>query len=240
MPTLVLFDVDGTLVQAAGAGRAAIQTALLEVYGMTGPIDTLPFDGLTDGQIVRALLRASGMDDPEIDAGLEGLWRAYVGHLEAELSERRAELRTEVGVLDLLDALGEAGVQVGLVTGNISAGAEKKLAACGLAGRFRFGAFGSDAEDRDRLPTIALDRAHEATGIRFGPDEAWIVGDTPRDVSCARAAGLRALGVGTGRYSPRALRACGAHRAVASLVDTRAILRIFVADGRIRPADARD
>ncbi len=221
---LVLFDIDGTLMHAAGAGRAAIEGAMVEVYGTSGPIDELPFDGMTDPQIARTLLRAAGLSGAAIDAGLDRLWTEYTARLQREVVERRGRMRPAPGVPAILDALEEAGVALGLVTGNIVAGAQGKLSAVGLWHRFPFGAFGCDDADRNRLPPIALDRAYRHTGTRYGPGHTWVVGDTPHDIACARESGLPVLGVATGRFSVADLRRAGANEAFPSLLDTGRVM----------------
>ena len=238
MRLLVLFDIDGTLIHTAGAGKAAVETALVEVFGTAGAIRDLPFDGMTDGAIVRTLLGAAGLPDPDIDRGLPDLWPRYEILLDRELERRRDRIRVADGVFPLLDRLEGAGAAVGLLTGNIAGGAGRKLRACGLADRFAFGAFGSDSEHRDDLPAIAVARACEATGTRFEPDRTWVVGDTPRDVQCARAGGLRSLAVATGRYSVADLDGCGPDHVVGSLDDTEGVLGVLhgsaVPSARIR------
>lgn len=224
MSLLVLFDVDGTLIDSAGAGRAAIEGALHDVYGTAGPIDDTPFDGLTDPWIVRTLLEAAGLERERIARGLDALWESYLHRLAGSLRARAGRLRVLDGVAELLDALALEGAAVGLLTGNIEAGAARKLDACGLGGRFAFGAYGSDAEDRDALPAIALERAALAAGRRFAPDAVWVIGDTPRDIGCARAGGVRALGVASGRYTLAELLDCEPDEAVVSLADTGEIL----------------
>ena len=221
---LVLFDIDGTLVHAAGVGRAAIEGAMIEVYGTPGPIDDLPFDGMTDPQIVRTLLRAEGLSEAEIAPGFDRLWPAYAGRLEDEIDERRERMRPTPGVPEILDALEAEGATLGLLTGNIVAGAEGKLSAVGLWRRFPFGAFGCDDADRNRLPPIALERAFRHTGTRYGPGRTWIIGDTPHDIECARGSGLSVLGVATGRFSVDDLRRAGADEALPSLGDTRRVM----------------
>lgn len=224
---VVLFDIDGTLVDTAGSGRDAIEGALVEVFGTAGPIDELSFAGLTDPWIVRRLMRLAGFDDAEIDARLEPLWVSYVARLSDALEGRRSRLRVHGGVLSLLDELDRRLAGVGLVTGNIEPGARAKLAACGLAGRFPFGAFGSDAEDRDALPAIALGRAPGAIGRVADRRRTWIVGDTPRDIECARAGGVRALAVATGQFGVAELLAVRPDHAVATLEDTAAVLELL-------------
>ena len=226
---VVLFDIDGTLVDTVGAGRDAIEGALVEIFGTAGPIDELSFAGLTDPWIVRRLMRLAGFDDAEIDARLESLWASYVIRLSDALEGRRSRLRVHAGVFGLLDELERRGAGVGLVTGNIEPGARAKLAACGLEGRFSFGAFGSDAEDRDALPAIALERAPGAIGRVADPRRTWIVGDTPRDIGCARAGGVRALAVATGQFDVAELLALGPDHAVATLKDTATVLELLEA-----------
>ncbi len=223
-PGLALFDIDGTLVHAAGVGRAAIEGAMIDIYGTAGPIDDLPFDGMTDPQIVRTLLRAEGLSEEEIAPGLEPLWPAYAARLEDEIEERRERMRPTPGVPEILDALEEEGTALGLLTGNIAAGAEGKLSAVGLWRRFPFGAFGCDHADRNRLPPIALERAFRHTGARYGPGRTWIIGDTPHDIECARGSGLSVLAVATGRFTVDDLRRAGADEALPSLADTGRVL----------------
>lgn len=238
MSLLVLFDVDGTLIDSAGAGREAIEGALHEIYGTAGPIDDTPFDGLTDPWIVRTLLEAAGLERDRIARGLDALWESYLHRLAGSLRARTGRLRVLDGVVPILDALAREGAALGLLTGNIEAGAARKLDACGLDGRFRFGAYGSDAEDRDALPAIARERAAVAAGRRFAPDRVWVVGDTPRDIGCARAGGVRALAVASGRYSLAELRACEPDEAVVSLADTEGIVGRLT--GRAADPQSRD
>ncbi len=218
-PMLALFDIDGTLIDSAGVGRAAIEIAMQEVYGTAGPIDELPFDGMTDPRIVGTLLGAADVPKVEIDLGLDRLWSIYAARLEAEIERRRDRLRPAPGVPAILDLLEEGGAVLGLVTGNIAPGAERKLSAAGLWHRFSFGAFGCDSPDRNRLPPVALERARRATGVRYEPGRSWIIGDTPHDVACATACGFRMLGVATGRFSVDELMRAGADHAVPSLLD---------------------
>jgi len=236
---LALFDIDGTLVDTAGAGRDAIEIALVEIYGTAGPIDELSFAGLTDPYIARTLMQHAGLEDPEIELRFDALWDCYETNLSAILAERAHRARVHAGVLALLDALAVAGVAIGLVTGNIERGAQHKLAACGIADRFTFGSFGSDAENRDELPPIAIDRAQAKTGRDFHKRRTWIIGDTPRDIRCARAAGIRALAVGTGSFTAPQLRNAGADHALDTLADTIAVMRVLGDESRMDARGAR-
>jgi phosphoglycolate phosphatase-like HAD superfamily hydrolase len=205
---LFLFDIDGTLVTARGAGRAALGRALLKTYGTTGPIEDYDFRGKTDQRIVWDLMRGAGLDEGRIAAGVEASFEAYVAELERLIGDG-ARVSIMPGVGELVRTLAARGdALVGLLTGNIEAGARVKLRPTGLLDHFRVGAFGSDDMDRRRLPAIACERAHRLTGRRFAFEEVTIIGDTPLDVDCARACGAVAVAVATGFHPAEELRAC--------------------------------
>lgn len=229
--TALLFDVDGTLADTLGAGKAALARAMSEVYGEAGPVDEFDFHGRTDPEIVRGLLRAAGRPDPEIDGGFEELWPRYLERLRAELDRRAGRALPHTGVLDLLDRLaGDGRFACGLVTGNIEEGARLKLGAVGCGGRFDFGAYGSDAEERDRLPAVALARARRRFGRAFEARRAIVIGDTPADIRCARAAGARVLAVATGRHTSAELAAHRPDLVLEDLADARRVLEFFLGD----------
>lgn len=230
MKRLLLFDVDGTLVDVAGAGRAALRGALEEVYGETGPVDDFDFHGKTDPSIVRGLLRAAGLDDAAVDRRLPRLWDAYLSRLGSALDDRADRVRPYPGVPGLLGRLeDDPRFELALVTGNVRDGAWRKLGACGLRGAFSFGAFGSDSELREELPPLAMRRAEERLGRAFGPREVWVIGDTPADIRCGRHSGLRTLAVATGRYGVGELRGHGAEAVVAGLEGHDDLLRSLAA-----------
>jgi len=228
MRRLILFDIDGTLLSTRGAARRAFHHAMLEVYGTAGPIATLPFDGKTDPQIARELLAFEGIGDAETDAGLPVLWEAYIRELEIELGQPDHETDTLPGVRTLLSALARAAdAVVGLVTGNIERGAALKVSSAGLSG-FRLGAFGSDCEQREGLPPIAVERARALYGIAFRGQDILVIGDTPADVRCGQALGVHAVGVATGRHPADQLRAAGAHTVFEDLSDTERVLQVLL------------
>lgn len=206
MSRLILFDIDGTLVDTLGAGRAAIGSAMEAVYGETGPLEDFDFHGRTDPSIVRGLLRSVGWEDSAIDASMSDVWALYYERLGDELERLTDEVGECPGVSPLLDALTEdGGYAIGLVTGNMQESANRKLLACGLADRFAFGAYGSDSEWRDELPPVALRRAQDVFGRPFEMTQAVVIGDTPEDIRCARANDARVVCVTTGRHSAAAL-----------------------------------
>ena len=228
---LVLFDIDGTLLLTNGAGRRAIHRALIEVFGSTGPADHW-FDGKTDPQIVRELMRLVGHADDHIDQRMQTLLDRYVELLNEELCAPGHDLRVMPGVPELLDALDERDeVVLGLLTGNLVQGAHAKLRAVGLdPDRFLVGAYGSDHELRPELPAIAQRRASERLGAKIPGHSVVVIGDTPADVQCGRAIGARAIGVATGRFSTEALASHGAAAVFEDLSDTRGVLQAVLAE----------
>jgi phosphoglycolate phosphatase len=227
MKRLVLFDIDGTLLTARGAPRRAFTQAMVEVYGTAGPIDSHRFDGKTDPQIARELLRAAGMADDVITAGLPALWVSYLQRLRAELSRPGHRTHVFSGVhelLGVLEAEHAATVALGLLTGNIAEGATLKLASADIRTVFRVGAFGSDCERRDGLPAVAVERARQQIGVEFRRRDIVIIGDTPSDVTCGHSLGVRAIGVATGSHSTDDLVAAGADAAFQDLASTGEVL----------------
>ena len=205
---LFLFDIDGTLVTARGAGRAALQQALAETYGSAGDIDRYDFRGKTDPRIVFDLLRGAGVADDIIEARMSACFDAYVAHLERQIGDG-SRVTVLPGIPDVVRALADReDALVGLLTGNIEAGARVKLRATGLSPLFRVGAYGSDSMDRRRLPAVACERARALAGREFPFERVTIIGDTPLDVDCARACGAVAVAVATGYHAHDELAAC--------------------------------
>ena len=221
MPTIALFDIDGTLVTCGGAGRASMERAFCEVLGRTD-VGDFPYGGMTDRAIARAATRAAMRQDD--DATLDAVVERYLRHLEAMLpaSERFAVLP---GVHTLLDALvGHAHVAVGLGTGNVEHGARLKLDRAALWERFAFGGYGSDHEDRARLLRAGAERGAASLGVPLARARVVVIGDTPRDVSAARAIGAEVIAVASGGLTAESL--FGADLVVDTLADERALSRI--------------
>lgn len=226
---LVLFDIDGTLLWTDGAGRRAVFRALDEVFGTTGPSGHR-FDGKTDPQIVRELMRLAGVDDEVIEARIDDLLGRYLRYLREELRDPAHTSHALPGVAELLDALeARDDVMLGLLTGNLVDGARAKLAAVGIdPDRFRIGAYGSDHHHRPELPAIALRRLREAHALELPGEDVVVIGDTPADLTCGRQVGARAIGVATGRYSLDELAEHDAHALFPDLRDTVAVVRAIV------------
>jgi len=223
MRRLILWDIDGTLLSADGAGRNAVRDALVEVFGTTGPIDGYSFAGRTDPEIVRHLMRGAGFDDADIDERMPEVFRRYVAKLEREIVG--VEVTPLPGIPALVDRMEAAGGEVvlGMLTGNVRDGARIKVEAAGLGfDRFRVGAFGSDHADRPELPAIAARRARELVGVEFSGKEIVIIGDTPLDVACGRHLGVRTVAVATGKHPVDELAACDPDHVFADLGDVDA------------------
>ncbi len=222
-PNVLLFDIDGTLVHAGGAGRRALEAAMEQHLGTAvrpeeAWLAGMKLDGMTDRLIVREAMVAVGHSFDE--ALCDRILDSYTGHLEREI--QGPGFRVLPGVEALLEALGARRATVGLCTGNILRGARIKLARGRLDRHFGFGdadvyGFASDGEARELIVAAALRRASARLGRRVDPREALVIGDTPRDVAAARATGCPVLAVATGRFGVEALRAEGADFVVPTL-----------------------
>ena len=223
---LILFDIDGTMLWTDGAGRRAMEGALTLVFGSPGT-STYRYDGKTDQQIVRELMREEGHDDSLIDARLSDVLDEYLARLDRELNLDTPQAYRYDGVLELLDALEARSDRIlGLLTGNVLDGARKKLSAVGIdPDRFKVGAYGSDHESRPALPAIAMRRSHESLGVILDGDRVIIIGDTPADIHCGRGVGARAIGVATGHYSVDDLAAHSPAAVFPNLRDTAAVMQ---------------
>lgn len=223
---VVLFDIDGTILRSGGVGRMAMERALTQVFGWSGSGE-YHYDGKTDKQIVRELMRLEGLTDEDIDAQMTPLLEAYISGLHAELDSGKRGVHVYSGVREILDELErEKSVVLGLLTGNIEPGARAKLGAAGIdIGRFKVNAFGSDHEHRPELPAVAQRRARELLGADIKGNRLIVIGDTPADIRCGESIGARAIGVATGRYSVDELSQHGAYAVFETLADTDAVMQ---------------
>ncbi len=226
---LILFDVDGTLVDCDGQTRAPFEAALREVFGTAGDIDHYDFSGKTDARIAVDLATGAGISEAAAMAGLDRVRDSYLAALARSLDASRVRLLPAVAER-LLALAACADVALGLLTGNWSRGAEIKLGVHDLGRFFRFGAFGDDRLDRTELPPVALERAARCFGRTFTPEETLIVGDSVLDVACAHAHGIRCLAVATGWTAADRLRAAGPDRLVADLTDPEVERELFGAN----------
>ena len=225
---LLLFDIDGTLVDCGGQPKPLFGDALEEVYGARGDIRGYDFSGKTDPRIVVDLMTAAGVPEALIHERLHDLRDAYLARLERHLEPER--VRILPGVVELLTALAERDdLVLALLTGNWERGAGIKLGSVGLARYFAFGSYGDGQTDRRDLPPVAWARAAEHCGREFLPEETWIIGDSLLDVDCARAHGIPCLAVATGRTEFAALAAAGAERVISDLTPADEIVAALLA-----------
>ena len=224
---LLLFDIDGTLVDTRGAGLAALLDAVEDVFEVRREtVPPLDLAGATDGGVVRSLLGALGrVDEAEIRSRY---LECYLGHLKRRLHEEAFAGVTLPGVLELMEALVTVpGVKMGVLTGNVRVGAEHKLRRFALDHYFEDGAFGDDADDRNLLGPVALKRFEAQLGKRIPADEVIIIGDTVKDVACARAFGARCLAVATGVHGRTGLVEGGAWVMLDDLRDTERVMALL-------------
>jgi phosphoglycolate phosphatase-like HAD superfamily hydrolase len=230
MRKLVLFDIDGTILLTAGAGRRAIVAAISEDVGHPAALHQVRFDGKTDPQIVTELLEAAGHPGPHQPDRVHALCARYVDLLQMELQQPASKTTVMPGVHLLLDRLEHEGVVLGLLTGNVARGAALKLRSAGLdPERFRVGAYGSDSAHRADLPPIAARRAEPYLGRVPSGADVVIIGDTPADIACGACIDARAVAVATGAYSVADLTACGPHAAFEDLSNTDRVLEAILA-----------
>jgi len=224
---LILFDIDGTLVLTGGAGMRAMNRACEDLVGHGDALKGVALAGRTDWIILHDALTRHGM---ALDAArLEELRRRYVQHLVEEIQLPGKGVKDMMpGVRALLETLrGRTDASLGLLTGNFLEGARIKLEYFDLWKYFGFGAFGGDSADRNDLVPVAIQRARESGIAPVVSSEVMVVGDTPHDVACARAAGATPIAVATGSYTVDQLRDSGAEIVFDDLSDTDAFLRLI-------------
>lgn len=216
-PTVLLFDIDGTLISSGGAGRRAMAAAFDHVHARSGARALeFSFAGMTDRAIVRAGLSAL-LDEPPKDSDIDRILSAYLIRLTAEV-ERSATYRVLPGVSPILNWLtGIERVAIGLGTGNVRQGAYAKLARGSLDANFAFGGFGCDAEDRTELLRVGAQRGAAALGLAVENCRVVVIGDTPKDIAAAHGIGAECVAVGTGGFHPTSLLELGARTAFATL-----------------------
>lgn len=214
VPLVVLFDIDGTLLDCAGAGRRSMIAAFREAFGRADACDAIAFGGMTDRAIARLGLQAISVEASA--EAIDGVIASYRGFLALELGKSE-KFKVHDGALELVELARSHGHAVGLGTGNVREGARLKLLHCELWDRFEFGGFGCDAEARHELLAVGRARGSERLGSSPESTPTLVIGDTPKDVEAAHAIGAACLAVTTGRFDEAALRAAGARHVVASL-----------------------
>ncbi|MFT3782372.1 MAG: haloacid dehalogenase-like hydrolase [Nibricoccus sp.] len=224
MKTLLLWDIDCTLIDSGGAGERGLKLALKREFGIEDSLSWLEYFGRTDVWIARTILEHHfGKAAP---ADVQRFLKAYLEALAQEIDNPRA--RVLPGVAEIVHRIAQHKRLVqGLLTGNLQQGAHIKLTHLDLWSPFPFGAFADDAEDRNLLGTHALRRAHAHHGHEFRPEKVFVIGDTPHDIACGKAIGAQTIAVATGRYSLETLESHTPTALFADLSDTAAVLAIL-------------
>lgn len=216
---LFLFDIDGTLLRAGGAGSRALDAVFAARHGLEAAMRGIEAGGRTDpwliGQVFeRRLGRVAG--DDEIAEVLE----AYLPELARELADA-TRLRVLPGVVEALDWLaGVPGAHAGIATGNVERGARIKLDRAGLTARFAFGGYGCDSPSRPALVARAIERGCARAGD-VPRERVVVVGDTVHDISAARACGVRVVAVATGADTRATLEAAAPDVVLDSMAELR-------------------
>jgi phosphoglycolate phosphatase len=221
---VVLFDIDGTLIASGGAGKAAMETALLAEFGISELVGAVPFSGRTDRAIGQDLLTLHGLE--ETPGNWQRLCSAYLALLPACLTSHQGRILPGIGaLLETLASRPQAAV--GLLTGNIREGARLKLAHFRLFHHFAFGGFGDHHLNRDDVAREALAAVHAHLNGSFQDDQIWVIGDTPLDIQCARAIQARVAAVATGWHSLDELAAENPDLLLQDLSDPEPLLRFL-------------
>lgn len=224
---LLLWDIDGTLLLTRGVAGRLMVRATEEEIGKKIPYDVRVFIGATDRAIIRMLLENAGERPQNVDAVIDRILQRYISRLRPAL-QRPGVMRVLPGVKELVErAASDPRFAQAVLTGNVKQGARIKLEVAGLAHYLPVGAYGDDHVDRNHLAPVAIRRAVKYYGREFLPRNIWIIGDSPRDISCARANGIRVLAVATGKPSQAELAEFQPDALFPDLRNTEALMALF-------------
>ncbi|MCA9732389.1 MAG: HAD hydrolase-like protein [Deferribacteres bacterium] len=222
----LLFDIDGTLINSGGAGFRAMTRAFASVFNITDGLKNIMLSGMTDMLIFQDACKASSVDYD--DRTFEQFMDTYLTFLGEEMPKENPEKMICPGVRALLIKLSTIpDVHLGLLTGNFAVGAKIKLEEFDLHHYFSYGAYGDDNWDRNLLYDYAIDRLYQKTGSIPRSENVWIIGDTPRDIACARPHGAISIAVATGIYKEEQLTVENPHYLFADLTDIERFMQII-------------
>ncbi|MFZ9683480.1 MAG: HAD family hydrolase [Cephaloticoccus sp.] len=223
--TLVLWDIDGTLIVSQGAGVRAMERGFTACFGQPCDLGKIDWAGRTDSWITSEVLRHHGL--PVTPENIQRYLEAYLATLPHELAAG-PQGQVLPGILELLEQLHHhPTIAQGLLTGNLRRGAQFKLTHYRVWHYFEFGAFADDSPRRNDLGPHALRRAREHHRVDFTPDRTWIIGDTPHDIECGKVIGARTLAVATGNFSRVELAAHHPDAVFDNLADVDAFLALL-------------
>ena len=223
---LLLWDIDGTLIRGARSASQAFVAALRETYQLPDEIAAISYAGKTDQQIVRETLALHHIHEHAVDQHLAAFQQVYIREFSGLETQLKQEIEILPGVRQLLQTLQPVATHA-LLTGNVQAGARLKLEAAELSHWFNWSvsAFGSDHEQRNQLVPLALQRAAMA-GIPATLATTLVIGDTPYDIACAKAGGVRVIAVATGSFDRDELATHKPDALLDTLDDTEAVARL--------------
>ncbi|MDM4719814.1 haloacid dehalogenase-like hydrolase [Micromonospora sp. WMMA1363] len=232
---LVLWDIDGTLIDNGGVSKEAYALTFTRLTGrpLQRPVTT---DGKTDPAVLRSMLRQHGIE--ATPALLDRAVQTMAAVFESLVPRLRERGHTEPGAPAAIAALGRQGnVVQSVLTGNTVHNARVKTSVFGLDGGldYEVGAYGSDSEVRTDLVRVARTKAAAKYGIRFEPDTTVLIGDTPRDIEAGLGGGAYVVGVATGEYDVESLTAKGANVVLPNLRDADAVVRAVLGARRDQP-----
>lgn len=224
---LILFDIDGTLISTGLAGADAMQWTFAELHNIPNAFAGIEMSGKTDPAILYEAMTVHNV--PPHEHAVHTFHEGYIPHLRRALQQPERQRRLLPGFPELLDLLAARDdLVLGLLTGNFAMGAQLKLESFGLWQYFRLGAYGSDHHDRNALVPVAQQRLHALLGHAIPGQRIYVIGDTPRDIACARAHGARAIAVATGSYSVEVLQQHQPDYCFVDLSDTAQVVQILL------------
>ncbi|HEX3037020.1 MAG TPA: HAD family hydrolase [Thermodesulfobacteriota bacterium] len=223
---LLLFDIDGTILNSGGAAIRAINRVFMKIYLIENAMDGIRADGKTDFLILRDMFNKSMKRDFLLEE-TEAILKDYILFLEEEIAIAES-FRIMPGIAELLDALSRRkDLILGIATGNIEQGAWIKLRRSKLDSYFKFGGFGSDSENREKLIRVAVERAKALVNRTQEFERIFVIGDTPFDIIHGRAAGAKTVAVATGSYSVNELKEYNPDYLFESFLEFESVIKIF-------------
>ncbi len=219
----ILFDIDGTLIDSGGAGVRALNRAFEEIFSIGDAFSAISMAGKTDLQILAEGLKLHNITNS--NGVVPEFFESYITHLRMTIDATDGHVKA--GIREALVELEKNDDYIiGLLTGNIEQGAMIKLEAFGLGTYFEIGAYGNDDADRNMLLPIAREKLRKSRALDIDYRNCIVIGDTPRDIACAKPYGAYSIGVATGPYSYSSLEGAGADAVFCDLSDTAGFLNI--------------
>ncbi|RKY77653.1 hydrolase [candidate division KSB1 bacterium] len=227
---LLLFDIDGTLLHSGGAGKRAMNKTFTEIFGIQNAFKNISMAGMTDPGIIKKALDKHHL--PWNPDKVELFKHRYFQQLRIEIEFPNPRKHIKPGIPELLAYLNkDPRFWLGLLTGNWQEGARIKLSHFGLNRYFKFGAFGDDSSDRNKLLPFALKRFEALNTHSIDLNNVYVIGDTPLDIQCAQPYGAKTIGIATGGHSLDELRQEAPDYVFSDLSDLHSFLEIFEDDG---------